>query len=106
MVKKIRWTDEEDEILVQAIKANLHNKREAFMIASQEVNHSEKSCAARWYKVLSNPYHKKYVGCVFTMIGMSSKYDNRTVYTNNSKTYPTRVKRNLWYRIKELLGID
>lgn len=105
MVKRNRWTAEEDEILVQAIKANPNNKREAFRIASQEVEHNEKSCAARWYKVLSNPYHKKYVGCMFTMVGVSSKYNNRTVYRSDSKIHPTRIRRNLWDTIKKLLGI-
>ena len=38
---RTRWTKEEDEILVQAIKANPHNKAQAFKIAAEKVNHSE-----------------------------------------------------------------
>lgn len=51
---RTKWTKEEDEILVQAIEANPHNKAKAFREAAEKVNHSEKCCSSRWYKVLSN----------------------------------------------------
>lgn len=47
---RTKWTKEEDEILVQAIKANPHNKAKAFREVAEKVNHSEICCSGRWYK--------------------------------------------------------
>lgn len=102
---RTKWTKEEDEILVQAIKANPHNKAKAFREAAEKVNHSEKCCSGRWYKVLSNPEHKKYVGCMFTMIGVASKLDNRTVNRDKVHITPTKTKKGLWAKVKALLGL-
>lgn len=100
-----KWTAEEDEILVQAIKANPNNKAQAFRVAATKVNHTEKCCSNRWYKVLSNPEHKNYVGCMFTMVDVSSKLDNRTVNREHVHITPTKTKKGLWAKVKALLGI-
>lgn len=102
---RIKWTKEEDEILVQAVKANPHNKTAAFKEAAEKVGHNANSCSTRWYRVLSNPEHKKYVGCMFTMIGVQSKLDNRTINRENVHITPTKTKRGLWTKIKALLGL-
>ena len=102
---RTRWTREEDEILVQAIKANPHNKAQAFKIAAEKVNHSEASCASRWYARLSNPTNKNYVGCMFTMIGAASKLDNRTVNREGGHVTPTKTPKGLWSKIKKLLSL-
>ena len=103
MAKRVKWTDEEDEILVQAVKANIHNKAQAFREAAEKVPHNTKSCACRWYHIQSNPEHKKYVGCMFTMIGVTSRLYNRTQSTEVST--PIKNKRGIWSKIKALLGI-
>lgn len=103
---RIKWTTEEDKILVQAIKNSPHNKSQAFRKAATKVNHSAKCCASRWYKVLSNPEHKKYVGCMFTLLGAASRFDNRIIYREDVHVTPTKIKKNLWSRIKTLLGLN
>lgn len=106
MKKRIKWTEEEDKILVQAIKANPHNKQKAFrQTAAKLENREEKSCSNRWYAVLSNPKHEKYVGCMFTMVGVSSRLDNRTVNRDKVHITPEKSKRSLWAKVKALLGI-
>lgn len=100
-----RWTEEEDKILVQAIKANPHNKAEAFRQASTEMDRDEKSCANRWYKQLSNEYSKHYVGSLFTMIGYYSRLDNRTVNRKDVHITPIESSETLWSKIKRLFGI-
>ena len=100
-----KWTKEEDEILVQAIKANPHNKVQAFREVATKVNHSEKSCSQRWYKALSNPESEHYAGCMFTMVGVSSKLDNRTINRENVHITPTKTKKGLWAKVKALLGL-
>ena len=100
-----KWTKGENEILVQAVKANPHNKAEAFRVAAQKVNHNEKCCSNRWYKQLSNPESKHYMGCMFTMIGVASRLDNRTSSREGVHVTPVKTKRGLWGKIKALLGL-
>lgn len=103
MKKRKRWTTEEDKILVQAIKANPHNKEKAFKTAAKKLDRDNHSCKYRWYYYLSNPESKYYVGCLFTLIGTRSRLDNRT---NESKYItPVKIKLSLWDRIKSLLSI-
>ena len=102
---RTKWTKEEDEILVQAIKANPHNKSQAFREASDRIGKNISSCSNRWYKVLSNPKSKSYRGCIFTMVGVSSKLDNRTINRKKVHIKPERIKKGLWEKIKNLLGL-
>lgn len=104
-MKRKKWTAEEDETLVQAIKANPHNKAKAFREASEKVGRSAKCCSNRWYQALSNPEHKSYVGCMFTMLSVSSRLDNRTVNREKVHITPTKTKKSLWTKIKALLGL-
>ena len=106
MSTRNKWTEEEDKILVQAIKANPHNKAQAFRTAASQVNHSVKCCSNRWYQHLSNPESKYYIGTtVFTMIGMKSRLDNRTINRDGVHITPTRAEKGLWSKIKSLLGL-
>lgn len=99
MTRKIRrWTAQEDKILVQAIKANPHNKAKAFKIAAKKLDRDSFSCKNRWYFYLSNPNSKYYVGCIFMTVSRKSALENRTTVTKYSKTEP--IKSNLWERIK------
>lgn len=102
---RTRWTKEEDEILVQAVEANPHNKSQAFREASEKVGRSVKCCSNRWYQALSNPTSKHYVGCMFTMVGAASKLDNRTVNRDGAHITPTKTPKGLWSKIKKLLGL-
>ena len=105
MNTRVKWTDEEDKILVQAIKASPHNKSVAFQKAARKTNHNAASCATRWYKTLSNPEHKKYVGCMYTTIGITQRLDNRTINSKKSHIAPVKIKRSLWDKVKELFGM-
>lgn len=105
MVKRVKWTKEEDEILVQAIKANPHNKQEAFRKASEEIGRSAKCCSNRWYQALSNPEHKAYVGCIVTMISRASNLDNRTINRDYTHITSKKTKKNLWAKVKALFGL-
>lgn len=106
MDKRKHWTDEEDNVLVQAIIDSPHNKQEAFKQVAKSLNRSISACSSRWYTILSNPEHKKYRGCLFTMIGRYSRFDNRTINTNLVHTSPIKHKSSIWYKIKKLFGLQ
>lgn len=99
-----KWTKEEDNILVQAIKANPHNKSKAFKQASEQLNRTSNACSQRWYLVLSNPENKKYVGTCFTMLGEASALCNRSMNRYGVHITPIKHELNLWNKIKQLLG--
>lgn len=103
--KYARWTKEEDEILVQAIQDNPHNKAQAFRTTSIRLNRDIKSCSNRWYQALSNPESRHYVGCMFTLIGVSSHLDNRTTNRENARIIPSKTNKSIWSKIKRLLGL-
>lgn len=105
MATRKKWTDEEDKILVQAIKANPHNKQQVFREIAEKTGHTVTSCSSRWYTILSNPEHKKYISEVcFTMVGVSSKLANRSINRDKVHIVPTKTKKGLWVKIKALLG--
>lgn len=101
--QKKRWTAEEDQVLVQAVKANPHNKAQAFREVSQQLNRAVSSISWRWYNILSNPNHSKYVGCLFTMVGTESNMRNRTINREGVHITPNHNTNGLWNRIKRLL---
>lgn len=45
MARGVKWTDEENKILVQAIAANPHNLSEAIREASKNLNRTYKACS-------------------------------------------------------------
>lgn len=47
MATRMKWTDEEDAILVQAVKANPHNKAQAFREIAEKTGHTVTSCSSR-----------------------------------------------------------
>lgn len=100
-----RWTKEEDEILVQALKANPHNKAKVFKLVATKINRTVGAISYRWYNYLSNPYSKHYVGCMFTMLGHTSKMDNRTISREPYHTIPKPIKKGIWNKIKKLLKL-
>lgn len=103
MTKRQRWTAEEDKILVQAIKANPHNKAKVFREVSEKLGRNAKCCANRWYNILSNPKHKAYAGCMFTMVGASSLLNNRS--RENARIAPKKIRKSIWSRIKAILHL-
>ena len=42
---------------------------------------------------------------MFTMVGVSSKLDNRTVNREKVHIKPEQIKKGLWEKIKNLLGL-
>lgn len=109
MAKKRRWTKEEEDILVQAIKANPHNLQQCFREASTKIDRSKPACEHYWYTVLGNPENKKYVGTLFIHLGRKSNLvDRKLRYTTvgwSTKSTPVKHKVSIWNKILKLLGL-
>lgn len=106
MAKRTKWTVEEDEILVQAINANPHNKaKKPSREVSEKIGRSAKCCSNRWYQALSNPEHKSYVGCMFHYGRCIFQTLTTGLSTERRFTLLLLNKRGLWTKIKALLGL-
>ena len=102
MAKGVKWTNEENKILVQAIAANPHNLSEAIREASKNLNRTYKACKQHWYSALSSKNNPTKVGISFVSVGSNSVYKNR----KNSGTSILKPEKNtLWSRIKKFLGL-
>lgn len=62
---------------------------------SEKIGRSAKCCSNRWYQALSNPEHKSYVGCMFTMVGVSSRLLTTGLSTERRFTLLLLNKRGL-----------
>lgn len=102
MARGVKWTDEENKILVQAIAANPHNLSEAIREASKELNRTYKACKQHWYLALSPKNNPTKVGVSFISIGSESTYKNRK---NSGNALSELEKSTLWSRIKKFLGL-
>ena len=102
MAKGVKWTDEENKILVQAITANPHNLSEAIRKASKKLNRTTKACKQHWYSALSPKNNPTKVGISFVSVGSNSVYKNRK---NSGTSILKPEKSTLWSRIKKFLGL-
>lgn len=109
MANSYRWTKEEEDILVQAIKANPHNLQQCFREVSAKIDRTVGSCSIHWYTVLGNPEHKKYVGTLFVHLGRKSNLvDRKLNYTTvswSTKSTTVKHKVSIWNKILKLLGL-
>lgn len=97
MSKKKKWTSEEDQILVQAIKANPHNLSLCFRKVAETLDRTVVGVHYRWYYVL-----KKSSKCFITL-SETKKLENGKVILPNMYDYSTKTSKTLWQKIKALL---
>lgn len=107
MKTRKRWTHEEDEMLIQAVKDNFDNLIKGFRKVSEITGRTVNGVAYRWYQVLSNPENKNYIGSsCFISFGIEKRYANRkNYYEGFSKQEPKKQSPSLWKRICRILGI-
>ena len=98
MTVKKRWTKEEEEILVQAVKANPHNLEEAFRQVSKEVNRTVEAIRNKWYRKM------KHTSKCFITISSEKQMINGKNYTSGNSSSPVTTIKALWEKLKTLLG--
>lgn len=101
-MKKRRWTDEEDKILVQAIKRYPHNLSWAFRKVAKETDRTESAVSYRWYNVT------RLKSICFISYSQEEQLVNSKNYVSASghKGKPNTVKSSLWKKILLLLGLN
>ena len=94
MTSKRRWTNEEEQVLIDQVRINPSNLSRAFRNASNITGRSPHSCEQRWYGKV------RYSEAVFMTIGANAMSVNSK---NSDNTQPVSVP--IWRRILNLLGL-
>ena len=103
MVTKRRWTDEENNILVQAITANPHDIKEACKYAATKLKgRTPKACELHWYQVIAPANNPTKFGVSFLAVDPKTIYKDRK---NSGNSIVQTEKNTLWARIKKLIGL-
>ena len=103
MATKRRWTKEEEEILVQAVKANPHNIKDACRHASTKLEgRTDSACLWNWYQAISPAGNPTKLGISFIAVGPKTVYKNRK---NSGNTFVKPEKNTLWMKIKKFIGL-
>ena len=98
-IKKPRFTKDEDATIIDCVKRNPQNLREAFRKAERLLDNRDFcSIKNRWYNVLSKKPETK----CFMTIGVKSKNMNRKVVTVNTSDNTENIKTSLWNKILKL----
>ena len=97
MSTKRRWTKEEKEILVQAVKANPHNLYKAFRQVSVELDRSFRAVAHQWYRKV------RHSSKCFITISSKKQMINGKNYKSGNSNSPVATIKTLWKKLKDLL---
>lgn len=60
----LKWTDEEDQILIENIGRNPLNLRMCFITVSTLIRRTPSACASRWYGTLSKSNRKEHTAII------------------------------------------
>lgn len=94
MTTKRKWTNEEEQVLIDQVRQNPGNLARAFRATSDVIGRSSHSIEQRWYGKV------RHSETVFMTIGAR----NMSVNSKNSdNTQPVRLP--IWRRILKLLGL-
>ena len=94
MNQRRKWTNEEEQVLIDQVRQNPGNLARAFRATSNITGRSPHSCEQRWYGKV------RYSETVFMTIGASNMSVNSKVSDN---IQPVRLP--IWRRILRLLGL-
>lgn len=94
MSQRRRWSNEEEQVLIDQVRQNPGNLARAFRATSEITGRSSHSIEQRWYTKV------RHSETVFMTIGANNMSVNSKV---NSNTRP--VKLSIWRRILKLLGL-
>lgn len=90
------WTEEEKELLSEAVKDNPQNYSKAFREVAEQTNRSVMAVSSYWYNVLS-----KHQGVWMAVVAENKMVPNRKILRgDNNNTSVTTM--SLWQKIRRL----
>lgn len=99
MSTKKKWTKEEEEILVQAVKANPHNLSKTFREVAEKLGRTEVAVRLQWYTKIKSR------SICFVTVSQGKKFKNGKNYVPECGhiNSPTPSNKTLWEKLKALL---
>ena len=94
MNQRRRWTNEEEQVLIDQVRQNPSNLSRTFRATSDIIGRSSHSIEQRWYGKV------RHSETVFMTIGTNAMSVNSK---NSDNTQPVRL--SVWRRILNLLGL-
>ena len=94
MSQRRRWTNEEEQVLIDQVRQNPDNLARAFRATSEIIGRNPHSIEQRWYTKV------RYSETVFMTIGANAMSVNSK---NSDNTQPVSVP--IWRRLLNLLGL-
>lgn len=88
-----KWTEEEEELLLQSVKNNPQNLSRCFLSVAQNIDRTSGAVANHWYTVVSK---KPDVTCFFTA---SSKHLSK----NRKNGKGVEINRSIWHRLMSVI---
>lgn len=103
-MKHLRWTIEEEKVLISQIEKNPQNIKKAFTLTSELINRSENAIRNHYYLVILKGKSKLPKSYMYFTVGKTKVIPNRKVVTNNTEIINTKI--SIWNRIKRFLGLQ
>lgn len=83
-----KWTEEEEQILLDEIGRNPINFRMCFVAAATRIRRTPTACASHWYSYLSQSTKKNKTGLI--TIGRHTAVRNKKRFKEGLPTHPVR----------------
>lgn len=98
-----KWTQEEDEALVQAVTTTSYNLHKCFVTVAAQIDRTPVAVFHRWYRYTR--FTSEGRKAMFT-VGKDSTYGGKN-YTPRGRVKPTNTTKSnsLWNRLLKILGI-
>ena len=99
MATKRRYTSEEDEIIIEAIKKNPQNLDKTFRELSNTMDRSYDSIRVHYYEKIARNQHNK----LFLTLSPKKRHTNYKVFRKGMKIAPKKNNKSKWRRILDIL---
>ena len=99
MTAKRKWTNEEEQVLINQVRQHPNNLQNAFKATSGIIGRSAHSIEQRWYGKI------RHSETVFMTISPKTKNINTKNTVQGGYNNTERVQLSIWRRILKILGL-
>lgn len=95
----IKYTKEEDDIIIKAVRKCPENLKRAFERASKKIGRSPNCIKQRYYGYLAKNSNNK----LFLTVSSGKKYTNYKIKRKGMKAKPVGTEKSKWRQILDIL---
>lgn len=99
-MEKVKWSSNEEKVVITKVGANPYNLQKAFREASTEINRTPSSISYKWYRGgLREKYDKLFI--IYGKQGTLNSNRKNILSSNSNNTI--RTEKSKWIRILNIL---